>query len=122
MMILYLVTCAAYVVVENEQSNERYGYEYQTKLTVNFHRKRLTADQNLFVRVGDFVQYGSEFYEIVKTLVTLDLTKLRAIEKEVKILGKIKGKIKSKLKRKKPRTAKQKAAWKKVLAANKRRR
>jgi len=57
----------AYVEVANEQTNERYGYEYQTKLTVNFHRKRLTADQNLFVRVGDFVQYGSEFYEIVKT-------------------------------------------------------
>ena len=57
----------AYVVVENEQTNERYGYEYQTKLTVNFHRKRLVDDQNLFVRVGDFVQYGDFFYEIVRT-------------------------------------------------------
>ena len=57
----------AYVTVENEQTNERYGYEYQTKLTVNFNRKRLTEDQNLFVRVGDFVQYGDEFYEVVKT-------------------------------------------------------
>jgi len=57
----------AYVIVENEQSNERYGYEYQTKLTVNFSQKRITADQNLFVRVGDFVQYGDQFYEIVKT-------------------------------------------------------
>ena len=57
----------AYVVVENEQTNERYGYDYQTKLTVNFHRRRLTEDQNLFVRVGDFVQYGDLFYEIVKT-------------------------------------------------------
>ena len=57
----------AYVVVENEQTNERYGYEYQTKLTVNFHRKRLVDDQNLFVRVGDFVQYGEFFYEIVRT-------------------------------------------------------
>ena len=58
------------------------------------------------------------FYEIVKMLCKLDLTKLRAIEKEIKILGK----IKSKLKRKKPRTAKQKAATKKMIAANKRRR
>ena len=58
------------------------------------------------------------FYEIVKILCKLDLTKLRAIEKEIKILGK----IKSKLKRKKPRTAKQKAATKKMIAANKRRR
>jgi hypothetical protein len=57
----------AYVTVENEQTNERYGYEYQTKLTVNFNRKRLTQDQDLFVRVGDFVQYGDEFYEIART-------------------------------------------------------
>ena len=56
----------AYVEVENEQSNERYGYEYQTKLTVNFHRRRLVEDQDLYVRVGDFVQYGEIFYEIVK--------------------------------------------------------
>jgi len=56
----------AYVVVENEQTNERYGYDYQTKLTVNFHRRRLVEDQNLYVRVGDFVQYGDEFYEIVR--------------------------------------------------------
>jgi len=57
----------AYVVVENEQTNDVYGYEYQSKLTINFHRRRLTEDQNLFVRVGDFVQYGTEFYEIVRT-------------------------------------------------------
>jgi len=57
----------AYVVVENEQTNERYGYEYQSKLTVNFHRKRLTEDQDLYVRVGDFIQYGTLFYEIVRT-------------------------------------------------------
>ena len=56
----------AYVVVDNEQTNERYGYEYQTKLTVNFHRRRLVEDQDLYVRVGDFVQYGDEFYEIVR--------------------------------------------------------
>jgi hypothetical protein len=57
----------AYVEVENEQSNEVYGYEYQTKLTVNFSKRRITEDQNLYVRVGDFVQYGDYFYEIVRT-------------------------------------------------------
>lgn len=57
----------AYVAVDNEQSNERYGYEYESKLTVSFHRKRLTEDQDLFVRVGDFIQYGDNFYEIVRT-------------------------------------------------------
>ena len=56
----------AYVVVENEQTNEKYGYDYQTKLTVNFHRRRLTEDQDLYVRVGDFIQYGQEYYEIVR--------------------------------------------------------
>lgn len=57
----------AYVTVENEQTNDRYGYEYQTKLTVSFNEKRITADQNLYVRVGDFIQYGDLFYEIVRT-------------------------------------------------------
>ena len=57
----------AYVEVQNDQTNTKYGYEYQTKLTVNFHRRRLVEDQNLFVRVGDYVQYGEVFYEIVKT-------------------------------------------------------
>ena len=57
----------AYVIVDSEQTNERYGYEYQSKLTVNFNRKRLVDDQDLYVRVGDFIQYGDLFYEIVKT-------------------------------------------------------
>lgn len=56
----------AYVQMDNEQTNEKYGYEYQSKLTVNFHRRRLVEDQNLYVRVGDFVQYGDLFYEIVR--------------------------------------------------------
>jgi hypothetical protein len=57
----------AYVLVENEQTNEKYGYDYQTNLTVNFHRRRLVEDQNVFVRPGDFIQYGELFYEVVKT-------------------------------------------------------
>lgn len=57
----------AYVIVENEQTNDRYGYEYQSKLTVHFHRRRLTEDQDLYVRAGDFIQYGETFYEIAKT-------------------------------------------------------
>jgi hypothetical protein len=34
-----------------------------TKIKVNFHKRRLTEDQNLFVREGDFVRYGEVFYE-----------------------------------------------------------
>ena len=39
-----------------------------TKIKVNFHKRRLTEDQNLFVREGDFVRYGEVFYEIVKLI------------------------------------------------------
>ena len=39
-----------------------------TKIKINFHKRRLTEDQNLFVREGDFVRYGEVFYEIVKLI------------------------------------------------------
>ena len=39
----------------------------KTTLKAMFHKRRLTEDQNLFVREGDFIKYGSIFYEIVKT-------------------------------------------------------
>ena len=37
-------------------------------ITVNFHKRRLTEDQDLFVREGDFVRYGTDYYEIVKLI------------------------------------------------------
>lgn len=43
------------------------GLDKKTALKVMFHKRRLIEDQNLFVREGDFVRYGSIFYEIVKT-------------------------------------------------------
>ena len=39
----------------------------KTTAIVKFHKRRLTEDQNLFVREGDFIKYGNIFYEIVKT-------------------------------------------------------
>ena len=45
---------------------EGYGLDKQTGIVVNFHKRRLTEDQNLFVREGDFVRYGDIYYEIVK--------------------------------------------------------
>jgi len=36
------------------------------KITINFHRRRLTEDQDLFVREGDFVLYAARFWEITK--------------------------------------------------------
>ena len=48
---------------ETETSN--LGVDRRSKITVNFHKRRLVEDQNLFVREGDFVVYGEEFYEIL---------------------------------------------------------
>jgi len=45
---------------------ENIGLDKKTDITVNFHKRRLTEDQDLFVREGDFVRYGTNYYEIVK--------------------------------------------------------
>ena len=45
---------------------EGIGIDKTATLKVNFHKRRLTEDQDLFVREGDFVRYGSIYYEIVK--------------------------------------------------------
>ena len=42
-----------------------YGIDRVTNITVKFHRRRLTEDQELYVREGDFLLYGDTFYEII---------------------------------------------------------
>ena len=42
------------------------GVDFDANINVHFHRRRLTEDQDLFVRQGDFVFYGDIFYEIVE--------------------------------------------------------
>ena len=44
----------------------KFGVDKKSSLTVHFHKRRLTEDQDLFVREGDFILYGKIFYEIVK--------------------------------------------------------
>jgi|TARA_R110001592_G_scaffold61696_6_gene188509 hypothetical protein len=41
------------------------GVDRVEKISVFFHKRRLTEDQDLFVREGDFIQYGEHFYEIL---------------------------------------------------------
>jgi hypothetical protein len=48
-----------------ETRTDKYGVDKQTKITIHFHKRRLTEDPDLFVREGDFVAYGGGFYEIV---------------------------------------------------------
>lgn len=44
--------------------SENTGLDKSVSITINFHKRRLTEDQNLFVREGDFVLYGKTYYEI----------------------------------------------------------
>ena len=41
------------------------GLDKESGITIHFHKRRLTEDQDLFVREGDFVLYGDIYYEIV---------------------------------------------------------
>ena len=55
-----LITWQGYVT---ETTNM--GIDRRPSITVNFHKRRLTEDQDLFVREGDFVLYNKTYYEIV---------------------------------------------------------
>ena len=64
----FLPPVRVYARVEAQQSeisNDSKGYDKRPRISVYFHRKRLTEDQNLFVRAGDFVYYDNDYYEIV---------------------------------------------------------
>ena len=41
------------------------GIDRVERISIAFHKRRLIEDQELFVREGDFVYYGSFYYEIV---------------------------------------------------------
>ncbi len=50
---------------DNPTTTTNYGTDQTSELLIHFHARRLTEDQNIFARVGDFVAYGDNFYEIV---------------------------------------------------------
>ena len=54
-------------MVPDNTSNTKYGIDKLKKIEVHFHKRRLTEDQDLYVREGDFIFYGNKFYEIVMT-------------------------------------------------------
>ena len=47
------------------QNSDHLGLDKVSSITINFHKRRLTEDQDLYVREGDFVQYGDIYYEIM---------------------------------------------------------
>jgi hypothetical protein len=48
-----------------ETTTEKYGLDKMYSIVVHFHKRRLTEDQDLYVREGDFVLYDDDYYEIV---------------------------------------------------------
>ena len=55
----------ALIMWEGEQTtNTDFGIDRRSSIIIHFHKRRLTEDQDLFVREGDFVLYGDQLYEI----------------------------------------------------------
>lgn len=65
----FLPPVRVYALVEYEGIQTKFdtniGLDKDASISVHFHKRRLTEDQDLFVREGDFVLYGSIYYEIV---------------------------------------------------------
>ena len=64
----FLNPIRVYAMVKYESQNTTttpVGVDRVEKISVFFHKRRLSEDQDLFVREGDFVQYGEHFYEIL---------------------------------------------------------
>ncbi len=66
----YLPPVRVYALVEYTEESTKYmenaGVDRSWEINIHFHRRRLTQDQNVEVREGDFVLYGDFYYEIVK--------------------------------------------------------
>ena len=66
----FLPPVRVYALVNFDEEGSSYldsvGIDGSSQITVHFHKRRLTEDQNLFVREGDFVLYGERYYEIIK--------------------------------------------------------
>lgn len=64
----FLPPVRVYALVEFDPiktTTENYGLDKSNHIVVKFHERRLHEDQDLYVREGDYVQYGKHFYEIV---------------------------------------------------------
>ena len=73
----FLPPVRVYAMVEFQGIESNYlesaGMDKNTKITVKFHKRRLTEDQDLYVREGDFVLYGDIYYELVRLVETKQL-------------------------------------------------
>jgi len=63
----FLPPIRVYVLIEwgeTTTTTTTYGIDRLYSLTCHFHKRRLTEDQDLYVREGDFILYGDDYYEI----------------------------------------------------------
>lgn len=47
-------------------TTEKYNLDQESRIIVRFQKRRITEDLDLFVRQGDIIFYGNQFYEIHK--------------------------------------------------------
>jgi len=50
----------------NKTRSGKFGVDRRSEISIKFHKRRLTEDQDLYVRIGDYVLYGDIHYEIVE--------------------------------------------------------
>ena len=65
----FLPPVRVYALIEwdgSETTTSNFGIDRRASISVHFHKRRLSEDQNMEVREGDFVLYGDFYYEIVK--------------------------------------------------------
>ena len=66
----YLAPIRIYALVEFTEYSTSYlenvGMDKTWEIQVHFHKRRLSEDQDVEVREGDFLLYGDFYYEIVK--------------------------------------------------------
>ena len=64
----YLPPVRVYTLVEyagSDRVQQQFGFDNLYNINVHMHKRRLTEDQDLFARLGDFVQYDEMYFEIV---------------------------------------------------------
>ncbi len=65
----FLPPVRVHALIEFEGIKTKYtagiGMDKESSITVHFHKRRITEDQDLYVREGDFLLYGDIYYEIV---------------------------------------------------------
>jgi hypothetical protein len=65
----FLSPIRVYVLINyngSESKSEKFGLDKVDSFEAHFHKRRLTEDQDLWVREGDFVQFDNKYYEITQ--------------------------------------------------------